>query len=206
MKWDAIPARYDLWFVLVLAGLGWVLLGGAYVYFAEPYLVFEERRVSDQPETFEVTYKSGTCPKPVGEPCVVSKFDAVTARSTKIVDGVPHTTVEHSSLILALPLAIPCPEDTGLAVDGNEFLVTGYPYESVEKNILTGSRRDLWKLRIDVVAWEVVGPYAVSGENGMQENMTGPVVHEMLGDDRSLDHFPSADSWQERNANCLEMD
>ena len=55
MKWYAIPAKYDLWFVFVLAGLGWAVIGGLYVYFAESYLVFEEERVSDE----SISYSMG---------------------------------------------------------------------------------------------------------------------------------------------------
>ncbi len=192
MKWYAIPAKYDLWFVFVLAGLGWAVIGGLYVYFAESYLVFEEERVSDEPETITVRL-AGSQRRRKGEKVFVCPYvDEVTETLSAQTDE------RTSHLALAFPAGLPSPQNSELAVNGNTFQLTGYRFENHRKNILTGEVQNpptSFPRRFDVIAWEVVAPYAVmgsedgSGESAILEDQTSPVRHQMEKGDTSSGQF-----------------
>lgn len=62
-------------------------------------------------------------------------------------------------LSLAVPAGGKTPDQTNAVVPDNEFIITGYRYKLVQKNLLSGEIRQLPSARFDVVAWHVVTPY-----------------------------------------------
>ncbi|MDH3473719.1 MAG: hypothetical protein OEM59_08500 [Rhodospirillales bacterium] len=192
MKWYAIPTRYNLWFVIGLAGLAWAVIGGVYVYFAEPYLVFEERRISDEPETVRIRLVDNYQRSEEEKVFICPYVDEITEPSNVQTDE------RRSFLALAFPEGLTSPLETELAVKGNVFQLSGYRYQDHRKHILTGEIEippESFPQRFDVIAWEVVTPYAVvaseggSSESAVSENRTAPVHHKMEISDTSSDLF-----------------
>lgn len=200
MKWYAIPAKYDLWFVFGLAGLGWALIGGAYLYFADPFVVIEEQRKAETPEQIEVRYSARDCGDNSSAVCIGAHFSESLWVDATNLDIEPRT--------LAVPDGVPCPDRTELAVTGNRFLLNGYRYMASEKNVITGDSRETESVRVDVVTWEVIAPYSVvsetAGDQTVTENLDEPVSYAMTGDDHAPENFWMPEEGVERTMPCFE--
>lgn len=118
-----------------IAGLAaaWI---GFFVYLSKPYIIeIDEVRTTGKLETVRA-YWGRAC----GEDF--------------LSEGRPGT-----KLILTVPEGGITPRETNAVVPGNLFIITGYRYKRVQKNLLNGEVKEIPSQRFDVVKWHVVPPY-----------------------------------------------
>ena len=141
----------------------------------KPYETFQERRVGTSQIQILVEYVNVT-----GDPGC-TKLYLLKSKSTKKSD---------LAIFPAVPKIIQSPDDGEYAYDGNNFKLTGYPYEWVFHNLITGEERSLRSPRFDVVKWEINVPYTVwseeQGEDGepLTEKRSLPLTFEFKMDDQ----------------------
>ncbi|NNG04995.1 MAG: hypothetical protein HKM95_12970 [Inquilinus sp.] len=155
-----------------------VAVASLYVYVAAPHLQFSEIRVSNEPREIEVIYISYAC------------GDFFPRLYEVAADG--ESEPSEQPTMLALPDGIPSPEDTELAVDGNVFRLTGYEYRGEERNVLTGSVREVPSSRFDTIAWNVSIPYEVwvsTGDSPRRQERSDPVAFSIAEGDHNPDRF-----------------
>lgn len=127
-----------------------VLLGLAilfYVFVMQPYIVLEEVRVSDKPETVAAVYVNIT-----GEPYCTKLYRVASNKGKKTADM-------NKPLFPALPVDIPAPDDDSHAYHDNVFILIGFSYKIVVKNLITGDEKARRSPRFDVTAWKLAPPY-----------------------------------------------
>lgn len=151
-----------------------------FVYLVKPYETFEERRLGSHQIKVIANYVNVT-----GDP-----------NCTKLYVTSPEPSDEPGKAIFpAVPEAIPSPDDGEYAYHGNRFELTGFPYEWVYRNIITGAERRVNSQRFDVVKWKIIVPYTVwsdkqSGDGGpLNEIRSMPLVYEYTDDDYSPNKF-----------------
>lgn len=115
-----------------------MIWSGLFIYFTEPYIIeLEEVRTTGKQETIQA-YWGRTC----GEDF--------------ISEGQPGTR-----LTLVVPENGITPADTHAVVPDNVFIITGYRYKSIQKNILNGDIKEIPSPRVDVISWYAVAPYSI---------------------------------------------
>lgn len=120
-------------YLMAVLAIVWL---GLFIYLSRPWIVnIEESRTTGKLETIRATW---------GRDC-----------------GEDFLAEENSGLKLTLvvPDGGKTPGQTRAAVPDNEFIITGYRYKRVQKNLLSGEVRQLPARRFDVIAWHVVTPY-----------------------------------------------
>lgn len=153
-----------------------VAIAVAYIALFQPYVILEENRLTAQPVTVKTIFVNVT-----GDPLCAKLYKLDESVSGKLV-------ASKEPLYLALPQDIPSPEDGAQAYSDNLFIVTGYPYEWIEKNRLTGATKITQSYRFDVIAWEIVAPYKIwAGQWGEGVSIDAatavePISHRFDGD------------------------
>jgi hypothetical protein len=112
------------------------------IFARKPYLEIEEVRASTQPQTLQVTSAMG---------CEESYYVAADGR--RYIPYVPDGGKELE-------------QDFQVFITGNNFVLTGYPYKTVLRNVFTGAVVEERSERFDVLAWSIIVPYKTQGENG----------------------------------------
>ena len=163
--------------------LGWSIIGGLLVYTYGPQWQYREQRLSQELDVTEVTYWADESYNRGIMLTLCPSFH----ETEKVWGEHPEFDVEIriNHLVLAFPEDLPSPEELGLAIDGNRFMIAGYRYEGIEENVLTGAKRQESHSspRFDVVAWGVVVPYAQIDMSALGEDrprldgLTTPIAH-----------------------------
>lgn len=150
---------------------------GGFVYVFEPYVVeVAEIRTTGRLET------------------IYASFGLACGEEFISEDG----SQDHEGrLHLVVPEGGKAIEQSDAAVPNNGFVITGYRYKTVRKNILNGRLEEVPSRRIDVVSWHVVSPYQVrDGDGGIRE------VTEPLGWRNEDSHPKFSFSMQPVHGNC----
>jgi len=141
---------------------------------AKPYETMDEQRVSTVPVN------------------IIVEFVNVTGDSncTKLYVKESDTDIENgSALFPSIPDNIPAPDDGAHAYADNVFKLTGYTYEWVFRNAITGSENRKKSRRFDVIKWEILSPYTIwserQGVDGepLTEILTTPLAYEFKFED-----------------------
>lgn len=140
----------------------------------KPYEVLQEKRVATGQVKILTEYVNVT-----GDPNCTKLY---------LLESEPNK--QHGLAIFpAVPITIPPPDDGDYAYAGNIFKLTGYPYEWVYRNSITGDERRERSQRFDVVKWEIIVPYTVwskrQGEDdeSLTEERSLPLTFELKTDD-----------------------
>ncbi len=95
----------------------------------------------------------------------------------------------------ALPEGMPAPDDGPYAYQGNAFELTGFTYDWVFTNKITGSERHKKSARFDVIKWKLSQPYTVWASAGEGDEAPSiekryePIMYEFKSSDYSAGHF-----------------
>jgi len=141
---------------------------------AKPYETIYEQRVSTVPVNLVVEFVNVT-----GDSNCTKLY--VTDSDSDIKNG--------SALFPSTPDNIPAPDDGVYAYAGNVFKLTGYAYEWVFRNAITGNENKKNSRRFDVIKWEIRSPYTIwserQGADGepLIEKVTTPLVYEFKSED-----------------------
>jgi len=141
---------------------------------AKPYETIHEQRVSTVPVSIVVEFVNVT-----GDSNCTKLY--VTKSDTNVVKG--------SALFPSTSDTIPAPDDGAYAYAGNVFKLTGYAYEWVFRNAITGNKNKKKSRRFDVIKWEIMSPYTVwserQGADGvpLTEILTTPLAYEFKSED-----------------------
>jgi hypothetical protein len=121
-------------------------LTGVVVFLLKPYEIIEEVRTSDHPAKVNAVFVNFT-------------GDASCAKLYRYAGS--NISAISSPIFPALPEEIPPPDEGLIAYSNNIFKLTGYEYQLVKKNLLTGSTVSQTSNRFDVISWEIVPPYKI---------------------------------------------
>ena len=141
---------------------------------AKPYETIYEQRVSTDPVNVVVEFVNVT-----GDSNCAKLY--VTESDSNVMKG--------SALFPSTPDNIPTPDDGVYAYAGNVFKLTGYAYEWVFRNAITGNENKKNSRRFDVIKWEIMSPYTVwserQGADGvpLTEILTTPLAYEFKSED-----------------------
>jgi len=120
-------------YTIAVLAVVWI---GFFVYFSKPYIIeIDEVRTTGKIETIRAYW---------GRAC-----------------GEDFLSEEDSGIKLALvvPKGGITPGDSNAAIPDNLFIITGYRYKRILKNLLNGEVKEIPSQRFDVVKWHVVPPY-----------------------------------------------
>lgn len=146
----------------------------------KPYESFREVRRSSYPVTILTTFMNVT-----GEGGCAKLY-------TSIATGGVNS---QQAIFPALPEGMPAPDDGEYAYHDNVFQLTGFAYNWVFSNKITGSEWHKKSRRFDVIKWKLFPPYAVwvstGGEGGepTSEMKYEPLMFEFKSTDYSTAHF-----------------
>lgn len=123
-----------------------LIIGGGYLILMKPYESLHQVRRDGPPVTLLAEYVNVT-----GDP-----------NCTKLYVASPDSgsSTQHA-VFPAFPVDLPVPDDGIYAYHGNQFELTGFQYEWVLRNGITGSEQRMPSRRIDVIHWELLQPYSV---------------------------------------------
>lgn len=143
-----------------------------FVYLWAPYVAVEELRLGQTPQAMTLEYVNVT-----GEPGC-TKFYRVS-----------HDAVDDSQPVFPAHTAdMPALDEGVYSYHGNRFLITGYPYQYVRKNWLTGVVTTRESHRFDVISWRIETPYTVwSGKDDAE----GTTLSEIRTEKREYAVFQS---------------
>lgn len=151
-----------------------------YIYYAKPYETFYEDRGSVDPVVITVEFVNVA-----GNP-----------NCTKLYIKVPELSVTKGLAVFpSIPDSIPSSDEGDYAYAGNVFKLTGYTYEWVFHNLITGAEYSKRSERFDVIKWEIITPYTVwsnrQGIDGEPLNQTimTPLVYEAVEDNMRPEKF-----------------
>jgi len=164
-------------FVLILITIFIILV---YIYFAKPYETFSENRESVDPVVITVEFVNVT-----GDP-----------NCTKLYIKEPELGATKGLAVFpAIPDSIPSPDEGDYAYAGNVFKLTGYTYEWVFHNSITGAEYSKRSERFDVAKWEIMTPYTIwsdrHGVDGEPLNKTimTPLAYEAVENNMRSEKF-----------------
>jgi len=122
------------------------VLAIAVMYLSEPYIEVTEVRSTSVPQTVEVTWYLN-CERDYYDDENKNHYDPV------------------------VPIGGVMPGVRPVMSSGTRFVLVGYPYKALRKNIFTGSVNEQRSERFDVVEWRVVTPYTLwDGEKDIEIN------------------------------------
>ena len=126
------------------AYLAWPALLCVYIYLAEPHLRVSEIKSTTTPETLELEWNVR---------CETSYYQTAAGLKYQPIVPVGGKEVGEGEQ----------PKDFSAIVSGNRFVVVGYPYQSIHRNIFTGNTTKRHSERFDVIeandgpsAWNLV--------------------------------------------------
>ncbi len=122
----------------------------AYVMLFQPHIRVEHLRQSEQVETLRATWVAWACG---GE-----------ERITEVLDNAGN--IANSPLSIRVPKGVPHPEYSAAAHPGNVFWLTGYRYQTIQTNRITGYQVFLPSFRFDAIRWWVEAPYQSYTDDG----------------------------------------
>jgi hypothetical protein len=131
-----------------------VIVIGGLVYLYEPHILISEVRTTGALETIHASW---------GMACGEEFISEIESE---------HTIVR---LKLATPEGGEPLEQSVAAVKDNEFVITGYRYTTVRRNIFSGQIEKIAGPRFDVVSWHVVTPYRVHDGNVDTKEVSTPL-------------------------------
>ena len=130
-----------------------IVIGGL-VYLYEPHIVVSEVRTTGALETIQASWGMAC-----GEEFI-----------SEIENG--HAV---GKLKLATPEGGEPLEQSIAAVQNNEFVITGYRYTTVRRNVFSEQIEKIAGPRFDVVSWHVVTPYRVHDGNVDTKEVSTPL-------------------------------
>ncbi len=139
---------------------------------AKPYETLQEKRVDADKITILTKFINVT-----GSPNCAKLY---------MIESVSNIE-KNSAIFTATPETIPAPDDGEYAYADNIFKITGYPYEWIYTNLITGDEHRKKSKRFDVVKWEIITPYTVwlpqQGDGPLIEKRTTALVYKLKSDD-----------------------
>ena len=117
-----------------------------YLYLAKPYESLREVRRGEAAVTFFAEYVNVT-----GDPNCAKLY----------VTNTELNTVGQLAVFPAVADGLPAPDDGSYAYHGNRFKITGFPYDWIRSNSITGFEQRAPSRRVDVVKWELIAPYSI---------------------------------------------
>lgn len=139
MKWRAVLS-FILKAALLLFGVAMLVVGCVVLYATKPWILVTEVRASAHAEELRVSTAVG---------CEKEFFTEADSSDSS----------EH--LVLCFPKGGVSPWDTKAGLPYNEFVVKGYRYKKIARDLFSGSTEERASRRIDVVQWNAVVPYQV---------------------------------------------
>ncbi len=146
----------------------------------KPYESFREVRNNPDPVTIMAKFENVT-----GDPGCAKLY------TKSVKNGV----TGQQSVFPALPEGMPAPANRPYAYQGNVFELTGFAYDWVFTNKITGSKRHKKSGRFDVIKWRLLQPntvWASAGEGDeapKTETRYEPVIYEYISSDYSSRNF-----------------
>lgn len=160
-----------------------LIITGGLIYLFEPYIELNRERKSLKPIEIKVKYINVT-----GDGSCAKLYRLIQKNDQK-------EQLTHEPVFIALPLNMLSPEESVFAYSDNVFILKGYEYVWVEKNLFTGNRRQFPAARFDVIRWQLVPPYqkwiSTDTETGSvaYTQSNEPVIQEYSSSDHSPNHF-----------------
>lgn len=138
--------RIKLLTLSILFGVAFMALLFEVIYLSEPYIEETEMRSTSVPQTVEVTWYVN-CGEDYYEDEIKKHYDP------------------------RVPIGGVAPVVRPIMSSGTRFVLVGYPYKALRRNIVTGSINERRSERFDVVEWHVVTPYLIwDGEKDVESN------------------------------------
>jgi hypothetical protein len=136
-------AKFLLIGSLVIISCVTIAAAGAYIYLVKPYEEVTIARAANAPQKIQVIWY-----RECGESFYQASNDLVYE--------------------ITVPKSGKTPEDFIDLVPGNSFLITGYPYKELHKNIFTHNITEQHSKHFDTIEWQAITPYMVYTKDNEQ--------------------------------------